>query len=81
MAEKKNLVALGALVSYRDDSGKVRYLYAGAQVPDSMPKEEVERLQDGELIGPDPQSPDLVPGVGLPPTAKVGFEPEDKSKK
>lgn len=42
-----------ALVLAKQEDGSVVYLYQGAQVPASVPKDEVARLVEGELIAVD----------------------------
>ena len=48
---KKPLVVTGALAIVKEADGKVKYLYRGASVPESLPAEEVGRLTELGLIG------------------------------
>lgn len=60
-SDKKSLVVVGALAVVRESDGKVKYLYRGADVPDNLPTDEVERLVELGLIGE--ASNDVIPGV------------------
>ena len=64
-SEKKSLVVTGALAVVKEADGRVKYLYRGASVPESLSTEEVERLTDLGLVGE--ASDDVVPGVAAKP--------------
>lgn len=61
----KRLTVLAPLVSVRDDAGRIQYLYRGAELPESTPQAELDRLQEMDLIGEADDS--AVPGVAADP--------------
>jgi hypothetical protein len=59
-----SFTVVGALAIVKGKDGRVVYLYRGAEVPEGVSKEELDRLVDLGLVE---QGADVVPGVAVKP--------------